>query len=443
MIGGFSVLLIILYLLIVLYIGFSASKSENEEGYLLANRDVGLFVLTATLVASIIGGNGMVTMMAFVYEYGISIIWAPIGTLLGFLSLAYFAPKIKKLSDEHRFYTLPDFIHKKYGKAASIPAALIVFVVYIGFILIQFIAGGIVLSAITGWPYTLSVVLMGIVVMTYIFAAGYKAVIKTDIFQYFILFILIVLAFFLFGKVGTIPSSDWNLFAAGAVNITAFILYGLILIVTGADVWQRIYSGKDIKTVKRSLVFSGVLTMVLMVFVILIGLVIKSRFPNIVPETALAVGFIELLPSWLLGFGLVVLFAAIMSSLDTFLFLLSTSVSKDFFSKFERFSKKDFVLQTKWFSLILGILTIILAIFFSSVVSVVTAIAGMYFSLFSVIIFSFKYQLKKGAVVLSIIGGFLASILAFVVMGIVLEAALMSLPASLILLGIGQLVFKK
>lgn len=443
MVDTFSTILIILYFLIVLYIGFSSRKKEDDEGFLLANRNVGSFVLTATLVASMVGGNMIVTTMAFVYEYGVSFLWSAIGTLLGFLVLAFFVPKIRKLSDENKFYTLPDFIHKKYGKIASIPTALIVFLVYLGFLLIQFIAGGIVLSAITGWSYYFSVILMGIVVITYITAGGFKAVIRTDVFQYFIILLLAILAIFLFVNSGEISSENLRLFSAGPINIAAFLLYGFVIIITGAEVWQRIYAGKDVKSVKKSLVWSGIITAVVLSILILMGLFVQSRFPDIVPETALVVGFTQLLPTYLLGIGLVILFAAIMSSLDTFLFVLSTSVSKDFFSKFERLSHHRFVTNTRFYSVILGIIGIILALILTSIVDVIISIAGIYFSLFATIIFSFKYNLKRKAVVLSIVGGALTSILAFIFIGITIESALMSFPSSFLLLGIGQLIFRK
>ena len=173
------------------------------------------------------------------------------------------------------------------------------------------------------------------------------------------------------------------------------------------------------------------------------GLFVQSKFPDIVPETALAVGFSNLLPNYLIGIGLVILFAAIMSSLDTFLFVLSTSVSKDFFSKFERLSHHKFATNTRFYSVILGIIGIILALILTSIVSVLLTIAGVYFTLFASIILSFKYNLKRKAVVLSIVGGALTSILAFAFMGITIESALMSFPASFLLLGIGQLIFKK
>jgi len=84
MIGAFNLVFIILYFLILLYIGFRARKRENNEGFLLANRNVGTLVLTATFVASVIGGNMIITTMAFVYQYGVSIIWSAIGLFLVF-----------------------------------------------------------------------------------------------------------------------------------------------------------------------------------------------------------------------------------------------------------------------------------------------------------------------------------------------------------------------
>lgn len=418
-------------------------KKEDDEGFLLADRKVSFFVLTATIVASMIGGNSIVTTMSFVYKYGVSVIWSAIGSLLGFLVLCILAVKIKKLSDENRFYTISDFIEKKYGGAASSLTAVIVFAVYVGFLLIQFIAGGIVLAAVSGWSYTFCVLLMGAVVIIYVAAAGFEAVIRTDVFQYLLLFLLVPLAIFLFYQAGAIDTKLLNVFAGGPANIFAFIIYGFISIITGAELWQRIYAGKDIATVKKALIWSGIIVAFLLSVIIFMGLFVNSKFPNIVPETALAVGFSKLLPDYMVGIGLIVLFAAIMSSLDTFLFVLASNINRDFLGKISFMSQHSFAKNTAVYSLVLGILGMVLALYLTSIVDILTSIAGVYFSLFPVIIFSFRYQLKQKAVMLSIFGGALASIATFIFVNISIESALMSFPVSFILLGIGQLIFRK
>jgi len=443
MINGFNIFLIILYFLIVLYIGIKASKREGDEDYLLANRNVGFFVLTATFVASIVGGNFIVTTMAFVFEYGVAVVWSGVGTLLGFTALAFMAPKIKRLADKYKFYTIPDFLYQKYGKEVSIIASLIIFIGFMGFLLIQFIAGGIVLSAITGWSYIFSVLLMGIVVTAYLAAAGFKAVIRTDVFQYIIILFLVVFAVIFLTKAGTINIENLQLFSGGSVNTFALVLYGFVLTFIGADMWQRLYAGKNVKTVKKSAILAGIIVLVLLTFLVFMGLAVQSKFPNIVPETALVVGFTNFLPNYLIGFGLVILFAAIMSSLDTFIFVLSTSFSKDFLGKFERFSKHDLVKVTRIFAVLIGVMGMLLAFYLSSVVQVLIPLAGIYFTLFPVIIFSIKYNLKKKAAILSLVGGFISAIIALFTMGISIESALIGFPMAFLFLGIGQLIFKK
>ncbi|MEM0940491.1 MAG: sodium:solute symporter family protein [Bacteroidota bacterium] len=439
-----NIVLVIVYFAVILTIGFRAKgNKKNEQDFFLANRNVGFLALTATLVASMIGGNGLISMMSFVYQYGLSTLWVPFGLLLGFLVTVIFAPKIKKLSDENGFYTLPDFIHNKYGKSAGISTASILFLIYIGYFLTQFIAGGVILSTITGWSYAFSVVLMGAVVTLYITASGFNAVIKTDIVQYFILLLLVVLSLSLFANSGEIDPKNLSLMAANPVDIITFLVYGLVVITIGAEVWQRIYAAKDIKTIKKSLIWSGVFTVIIFSFIVLMGLFAQTRFPDAVPEKALALGFSSLLPNYLKGIGLVVLFAAIMSSLDTFLFVLSTSVSKDFISKSKRLSQYKFVTNPQVISVVIGIIGIVLALILDSIVSVLLSVAGIYFVLFAPIIFSFRFNLKKEAVILSLIGGVLVSILAFIILGITTETALLSFPASFVLLGIGQLIFRK
>jgi len=443
MIGATNIILITIYFLIVLYIGLSARKKENDEGYLIANRNVGVFALTATLGASLFGGNTIVTFMSFVFEYGASILWAQVGIAVGCIVLALLSRKIKKLADENKFYTFADYFYKKFGRSAGFLAATITFIVYVGFLLIQFIAGGIVLSSITGWPYTLSVLLMGIVVIIYLFTAGFKAVIKTDMFQYVMILLLVVISVFMFSRIEVLEPSHFNIFAGGAFNIVSFFLYGLMIIILGADLWQRIYAGSDVKTVRKSLIYTAIIFVLLSVLLFLIGITIKNNFPGIIPETALVVGFTQILPNYLLGIGLVVLFAAIMSSLDTFIFILSSSFSNDFLARFERFSKADLVRSTRKFSIIIGVVGMLLAFVLSSIVSVFISILGVYFAVFPSLIFSFWFKLKPKAVVLSLVIGAIVPIVAFIIAGITIETAMSSLPAALIFLGVGQLIFKK
>ena len=442
MISTFNIILIVIYFLVVLYIGFSARKKENEEGFLLANRKLGLFPLTGTMLASLFGGAAVVVTMGFVFEYGISTIWAFFSTTLGCFLLAALVPKIKKLADKKKHYTFSDYFHEKYGKNVGLLISIIIFIAYFGYLLGQLIAGGIILSALTSIPYFLSVLLVGSIIIIYIFAAGFKAVVKTDVFQYIIILLLIFLSFNIFSNAKTISLSDLNLFSAGTINIIGFLVYGIMIMTLGAEFWQRIYAAKSNKVARTSLILTGAIFSFLGILVVLIGLSVKSNFPNIVPTTALVVGFQNLLSGHLLGIGLVLLFAAIMSSADTFLFVLSSSLSKDFFARFKTLSTKKLVSNTRIFTIIIGVLGILIAIVFSNIIDVVTSVVGISFALFPATLLSFWFKLNPKAILTSVILGVLASIITFVFAGISIESALISFPIALIVLLLGQLVVK-
>lgn len=442
MIDNFSIILIVLYFLVVLYIGFSSRKKENDEGFLLANRNLGTFALTGTMLASLFGGTAIVVTMGFVFNYGISTLWAFFSTTLGCFLLAALVPKIKKLADEKKHYTFSDYFYEKFGRNVGLLIATIIFLVYFGYLLVQLIAGGIVLATLTSMPYYLSVLLVGSVITIYIFAAGFKAVVKTDIFQYIIILLLIFLSFNIFSNAKSIPLSDLNLFSAGTVNIIGFLLYGIMIMTIGAEFWQRIYAAKSNKVARNSLILTGLIFLFLGVLVVLIGLSVKSSFPDIIPTTAIVVGFQNLLSGYLLGLGLVLLFAAIMSSADTFLFVLSSSLSKDFFGRFEKHSQSKLASNTRIFTVILGILGMFIAILFDNIVDVVTSLVGISFALFPATFFSFWFKLNSKVITVSVILGILGSILAFSFMGISVESALVSFPVALIVLGIGQFIAK-
>ena len=442
MIDTFGIILIVAYFITVLAIGFFARKKENNEGFLLANRNLGTFALTGTLLASLFGGTAIVVTMSFVFDYGISTLWAFFSTTVGCFFLAAIVPKIKQLADRKKHYTFADNFRTRYGNNVATLFAIIIFLVYFGYFLVQLIAGGIVLATLTAMPYYLAVLLVGVVIIAYIAAAGFKAVVRTDVFQYVVILLLIFLSVNIFSHAGTIPSSDLNIFSAGTINIIAFLLYGIMIMTIGAEFWQRIYAAKSVTVARRSLIYRGLIFSFLGILVVLIGLSVKASFPNIEPTSALVVGFQNLLSGPLLGFGLILLFAAIMSSADTFLFVLSSSLSKDFLERSTKLNKTKLASQTRTFTIILGILGILIAISFSSIVDIVTSLVGVSFALFPATFLSFWYTLDTKTVMISVIGGILGSALAFMFLGISVESALVSFPVALLVLLIGQLFLK-
>jgi len=161
-------------------------------------------------------------------------------------------------------------------------------------------------------------------------------------------------------------------------------------------------------------------------------------------EEALVYGISYLLPIGLSGLALVVLFAAIMSTIDTITFVLATNFSKDFVSKLktEETSKKDLVTLTRLGIFIFITLTLAVALFYSNIINVALSLASMTFVLAPTIIGSLYIKLKRNAILLSILSGLSYTSL-MVLSGLIRpETITVSLFISLVSLAIGQKIFK-
>ncbi|HHH49476.1 MAG TPA: sodium:solute symporter family protein [Saprospiraceae bacterium] len=444
MIPTAQILLIILYLLICLLIGFLSFRRKSEDSFLIANRKVKIIPLVSTLCAGFVGGGVLVTFTALAFEYGISSIWMFVGASLGlFVFPTLIGKKLKPLADEKEFHTLSDYFYHKFGKRSGLLSGIIVFIMFLALLLVQFIAGGKLLSAISGWPYVSSVLIMGTIIFLYLMLGGFSSVVKTDLFQFFVMLTLIFVLIFSFNKTISISPAQYNLFSVGIGQIVGFSLIGLFVLLISADVWQRAYASASKKTLKKGFYLAGLVLLLFGLAISIVGIVAKNNFPTIDSQEALYYGFSHLLPSGLVGIALIFIFASIMSSADTFAFVASMNISKDFIGGFKRISKQKLVKITRISIFILILLSILTAIFIQNIVNVVFAVVSIGLALAPAMVGSFIWKLKEKAVFYSILLGLLSAIILIAVGFITPETSIVTLPVSLIVLIFGQIFLKK
>ena len=198
--------------------------------------------------------------------------------------------------------------------------------------MINLIAGSKIFMFFSGWPFWICAIVMMLVVLIYILMGGFKAVVKTDILQYVAMLFIMVLLFIILFKGSIIPPSDWNIFTISLPNLIGFFIAGILFPFAMPDMWQRVYSSKNKQTLKRGIISSAIIYFVFAFLLILIALTVKSQFPGADPDLALLHGFGSLLPTGLLGLSVVLLFAAIMSTIDTSIFTSSSAIIQDYFN---------------------------------------------------------------------------------------------------------------
>lgn len=260
-VGALSVML--------LSFGFFIGKriKKNSDDFLYAGRNVGLALSTATLIAAWVTGN--TTMSAPEQGYTIGIL-ACFGYATAGLSLCIFAPlalRIKKIIPHG--CTSGDFVRCRYGKAVWIVFLLISAWYFVGFLMTQAMAGGILLQSLSGLEYHIGMLLIMVVCTVYTLKGGLKAILSTDFIMAMLILIMLlvtaVLAFFKFS-----PAQVYDGVMAGKPELMN-VLSGVGIMYLGSNFlfatgeifhsniwWQRIYAAKE-KVTFRSFILSGLI----------------------------------------------------------------------------------------------------------------------------------------------------------------------------------------
>lgn len=440
---GLSILFFFLYILIVVVIGIISSKKETEDDFMIAERRVQGVQVAATMSAGYFDGATIAIYIAYIYQYGFSAIWLFVGIALGFLLVRKYAYKIKQKADKLKVYSMPEYFFRVLGKRNGLMFSFFLVLQYFLLLIVNLIISGKILSAIFPIPYFLSVIIGGVIVLTYLLLAGFKAVVRTDFFQLIVMFVMCLsIGIFLFGKTD-IPISEFNLGTLGAGNIIGFVVLSAFGLIVQPDLWQRIFATKDERNLRRGLNYSIFILPALGIIISIVGLATKQFFPNIIPEDALVIGFSQLLPLGLKEFGMVLLYAVALSSADTVTFVVSSIFTRDLKNYTLKYSAESMKKLTRFFMVLFVAVSAFIAIFYQNILALGFSLASLNLALFPVVFGSLYWALKQRAVFWSLVLGLLSVFALFAANQLNPQNSIISLPVVLFSLLIFQKLFKE
>ena len=196
---GIAWALVVLFSVLWIALGLAWGRrgKGDADDYMLAGRNIGLALSTATLMASWVTGNTTLLAPEFGYRTGL---WGMFSYALAGLGLILFAPlasRIKQLMPNGR--TSGDFIRLRYGRLARWVFMVITAVYTLGFLMTQAMGAGLLLQSLSGFNYHVGMVVVIGVAMLYTLFGGMWAVIGTDFIQSPLIMVLLavvaVLAF--------------------------------------------------------------------------------------------------------------------------------------------------------------------------------------------------------------------------------------------------------
>ncbi len=419
-------LIIIAYFVVILVVGLLTGRKQEKEDFLISGRKLTAFQATSTIFSSRIGAAILLTYTALVYMYGMGALWYFVGSVFGLFVFYFFGMKVKKIADKEKFYTMPDFFFFLKGRFAGYLATIITIIIMFGWVVLNFTAGAKLVSEYTPISYNLSVIIVAGIILAYLIAGGFDAVVKTDVIQTFGIFLLFVLMMYLLSTTATKPELHFlDLFHIPAMKIISFFLAGFFIPMASPELWQRVYAIKDKKNFKWSIIMSSLFYIIIGFILLLIGLVIRTDIPDISADTSLIVGFSRLLPVGMAGLSVVVIYSAVSSSADTYMFTASASVSQDFFEQSGLTKTENLKKTMRWSMLVLMILGVSMSLLLRDIVDTTFFFVSLTMSLGLLVLVIWIYpKINRLSVNLSIL---------FCMVGVIVPAIFIGISEKLVL----------
>ncbi|MGB5244193.1 MAG: sodium:solute symporter [Lutimonas sp.] len=325
-------------------------KQKNTTDYFLAGRNIGWFVVGASIFASNIGsehvvglaGNGAGDKMPLlIYE-----LHAWIVLMLGWVFLPFYA--------RSGVFTMPEFLEKRFDARSRWVLSVVSIIAYIlTKVSVTIYAGGVVVSALLGIPFWIGAVATVVLTGLYTVLGGMRAVVYTETIQAIVLVMgAAVLTFMGLNAVGgwselkeTVGPSYFNMWRPNSDPDYPWLPLFITSTVVGIWYWctdqvivQRVLTARNIKEGRRGAIF-GALLKLMPVFLFLIpgvvalALKMQGKLEWESPDQAFPVLMSNLLPSGLRGLVAAGLLAALMSSLASVFNSCSTLFTLDIYKK--------------------------------------------------------------------------------------------------------------
>ncbi len=369
---------ICLYLLINLAVGLWASKRvKNTEDFVLAGRGLGLGLASMVTFATWFGSETMMGAPSHFIEGGVlSVIEEPFGAALCLILVGVF---FARTFYEWNIITFCDFFSIRFGRSAELLSAVMIVPSYFGWIAAQLVAMGVVGEVIFGLSLTTGIVLGAALVMAYTLMGGMWSVSITDFMHNIILIIgLAILTVILFTKTGGIQpvidsqTTDFFRFTPKEFSFQSYAQYVAAWITIGLgsipqqDIFQRVMAAKTAKIAVRSSIFAGFLYLTVALLPLLIALVSKTLYPELLnQDTKLIIPNMVLAhtPIWvqMLFFGALV--SALMSTTSGAILAPSAILGENLIKPFFKNIKDQTLLKViRWSVVFVTLSSIVMAL---------------------------------------------------------------------------------
>lgn len=338
------VIILCIYIIGMFSIGFLVNKFfiKSSTDYMIAGRRMGVIMVACSLSANNVGGGSTTGVAAKAYSgWGLSAAWYVIAAAVAMIPLAYFAPKIRKTMA----VTIPEVVSRRFGNSAGTITAVLNVSSLICLTASQILASAVVISAITGIPQNVALLIAATIIVVYTCMGGMMADGIADIVQFFIiLFGLGISVPFVINGIGGIdtlttvlPPVELNFFKVGIPTILSLIFNYFCTFLSGPEMTSRFAGCENESGTRKAALLSAVLMSAMAFLPTVIGLCALAVNPDLnggTGKSALMWVTSNYAPPIITGLVSAAVVAATMSSADSNLLCASTIIIRDIYQRF-------------------------------------------------------------------------------------------------------------
>ena len=385
---SFTLLGFLIYLLLVLLVGFMTYHSnKSHEDFFIAGRKLNPWVVAFSERASGESAWLLVGLPGAALAAGFLHVWTALGCVLGIIFYWFVIAKdLRVQSENFGAITLPNFFSEKLGEGGNMIrlfSSLIIVFFFTFYLAAQFNGAGKVLFVTFGIPQFWGIVLGAVVIIFYTMMGGFFAVAWTDFIQGIImigtLVILPVIGLIEIGETGHslreavhLAGPHYASLTGGATGLAA------VSVVIGGLSWFFGYMGqphlltrfmaiKDSEKIKvsRRIAIAWAIPAFTGAFLIgLVGLAMfgEGHFQDV--EQVMPALANDFLPAWLAGIFISGAIAAMMSTADSQLLVITSSVIEDFYHQTLKkdLSNRKMLFLSRVITVAVGLLAFVIAV---------------------------------------------------------------------------------
>ena len=327
----------------------NSKKTVDNRNYIIGNRDENIFSLTTSLAASALGAW-------ILFGPASAATWGGFGAVIGYalgaatpmLLLYNFGPKIRK--EFPKGLSLTEFIKKRFGIGILKLSLFLILFYLVIFLIAEVTAIAFLLNFISKTPLWITSGVTLIICLLYILRGGFRLSIITDKYQFIIVAVLIFVSVILIlenletNSFKLIKENSPNLISSKYLpNYTAGLTFFIAVAATNLfhqGNWQRVFAAKNNLILKKSLIYSSIITFLIVLWIGYTGLISFSLNSKVIPDLA----FFDLILSdnyFIIISILVLALALTLSTIDTLINAISSIlivngnyISKSIFSNY-------------------------------------------------------------------------------------------------------------